>query len=309
MKKLLIAYDGSPCAEAAIEDLAKAGLPPEMEAAVLSVADVWLPSNPDGPQPDFPAANSEAVRKAREQAVDVLESARAMSARAADRLKTLHPKWKVESFACADSPAWGVLNQATQWKADLVALGSHGRSVLERLFLGSVSQKVAAECPCSVRISRPRKHSHHMRTRVMVATDGSEDSLAAVRAVAGRVWPEFSEFRIVAVMDVRMETAIAWPESVAAQWAREQDSVSGEALVRMLEHSAKILSDAGLAVETQLLKGDPKHELLTQAEAWEADAIFIGARGLHHGGRLALGTMASAVAARAHCSVEIVRPG
>ena len=77
----------------------------------------------------------------------------------------------------------------------------------------------------------------------------------------------------------------------------------------MLEHAAKILSDAGLAVETQLLKGDPKHELLTQAEAWEADAIFIGARGLHHGGRLALGTMASAVAARAHCSVEIVRPG
>ena len=143
----------------------------------------------------------------------------------------------------------------------------------------------------------------------MVATDGSEDSLAAVRAVAGRVWPEFSEFRVVAVMDARMETAIAWPESVAAQWAREQDSVSGEALVRMLEHFAKILSDAGLAVETQLLKGDPKHELLTQAEAWEADAIFIGARGLHHGGRLALGTMASAVAARAHCSVEIVRPG
>ena len=94
-----------------------------------------------------------------------------------------------------------------------------------------------------------------------------------------------------------------------AQWAREQDSVSGEALVRMLEHSAKILSDAGLAVDTQLLKGDPKHELLAQAEAWEADAIFIGARGLHHGGRLALGTMASSVAARAHCSVEIVRPG
>ncbi len=307
MKRLLIAYDGSPCAEAAIEDLAKAGLPPEMDAAVISVADVWLPSNPAGPQPDFPAANSQAVRKAREQAMEVLETAKAMSARAAERLKTLHPKWKVESFAVADSPAWGVLNKAAEWKADLVALGSHGRSVLERFFLGSVSQKVAAESPCSVRISRPRKHPHHSRTRVVVAVDGSADSLASVRAVASRVWPEFSEFRVIAVVDARLETAIAWPESVAGQWVRENDTATREALLRMLEHSAKVLSDAGLSVETQLLTGDPKHELLAQAETWEADAIFLGARGLHHGGRLALGTMASAVAGRAHCSVEIVR--
>lgn len=307
MKRLLIAYDGSPCAEAAIEDLAKAGLPPEMEAAVISVADVWLPSNSAGPQPDFPAANSQAVRKAREQALATLESARAMASRAADRIKTLHPRWKLESFAAADSPAWGVLSKATEWKADLVALGSHGRSVLERFFLGSVSQKIAAEAPCSVRISRPRKNPHHSRTRVVVAVDGSQDSMAAVRAIASRVWPEFSEFRIVAVMDVRLETAIAWPESVASQWVREEDTASKDALLRMLEHSSKVLSDAGLSVETELLKGDPKHELLAHAEQWEADTIFLGARGLHHGGRLALGTMASAVAGRAHCSVEIVR--
>ena len=121
------------------------------------------------------------------------------------------------------------------------------------------------------------------------------------------MWPEFSEFRVIAVVDARLETAIAWPESVAGQWVRENDTATREAMLRMLEHSAKVLSDAGLSVETQLLTGDPKHELLAQAETWEADAIFLGARGLHHGGRLALGTMASAVAGRAHCSVEIVR--
>lgn len=309
MKRILIAYDGSPCADAAIEDLAKAGLPSELEACVIAVADVWLPTNPSGPMPEFPPANSEAVRKAREQALAALESVKALAARAAERLRTLHPHWKVESFGCADSPAWGVLNKSVEWKANLVVLGSHGRSVLERLFLGSVSQKVAAEAPCAVRISRPRKHPHHARARVVIAVDGSADSAAAVRAVAARVWPEFSEFRVVAVMDARLETAIAWPESVAAQWVQAGDSAAREGLLRMLEHSAKILSDAGLATETQLLNGDPKKELLAHAEAWEADAIFIGARGLHHGGRLALGTMASAIAGRAHCSVEIIRPG
>jgi nucleotide-binding universal stress UspA family protein len=202
-----------------------------------------------------------------------------------------------------------VLNKAAEWKADLVALGSHGRSTLERLFLGSVSQKVAAEAVCSVRIARPRKRIHHERLRVAVAVDGSQESLGAVRSVASRIWPEFSEFRVVAVVDPRMETAIGWPDVYAAPWIQARDASAKEAVCRMLEHSAKVLDDAGLGVETHLLSGDPKRELVTHAESWEADNIFLGARGLHHGGRLALGTMASSVAARAHCSVEIVRPG
>jgi nucleotide-binding universal stress UspA family protein len=47
--------------------------------------------------------------------------------------------------------------------------------------------------------------------------------------------------------------------------------------------------------------------LLREAERWEAECIFLGARGLHHNQRIHLGTCASAVATRAHCSVEIVR--
>ena len=44
--KLLIAYDGSSCADAALDDLSRAGLPHAAEVLVLSVADVLLP--PDG---------------------------------------------------------------------------------------------------------------------------------------------------------------------------------------------------------------------------------------------------------------------
>jgi nucleotide-binding universal stress UspA family protein len=309
MKRILIAYDGSPCAESVLDDLLKAGLPEEMEAAIISVADVWLPSNPEVALPSFPESLPEAVRKARAAALVAVEDARALASRASDRLKILFPKWKVEPFACADSPAWGVLNKATEWKADLVALGSHGRSTLERLFLGSVSQKVAAEAVCSVRIARLRKRPHHECLRVAVAVDGSQESLGAVRSVASRTWPEFGEFRVVAVLDPRMETAMGWPDAHAAQWIQPRDASAKESICRMLEHSAKVLGDAGLNVETHLLNGDPKRELLSHAESWEADNIFLGARGLHHGGRLALGTMASAVAARAHCSVEIARPG
>jgi hypothetical protein len=54
--RVLIGYDGSPCADAAINDLRRAGLPPAGEAVVMSVADVWphLPGPPGGP-PDAQA--------------------------------------------------------------------------------------------------------------------------------------------------------------------------------------------------------------------------------------------------------------
>src|SRR5690348_16185832 len=56
MMKILIAYDGSDCAEAAITDLQRAGLPEETTALVLSLADVFLPAGRqirDPKQPDW----------------------------------------------------------------------------------------------------------------------------------------------------------------------------------------------------------------------------------------------------------------
>ena len=52
---------------------------------------------------------------------------------------------------------------------------------------------------------------------------------------------------------------------------------------------------------------EPKRLLLSEAESWDADSIFVGARGLGGFRRCLLGSVSSAVAARAYCSVEIVR--
>jgi hypothetical protein len=43
MKNLLIAYDGSECSDAMLEQLPRAGLPEELNVTVLTVADLWLP--------------------------------------------------------------------------------------------------------------------------------------------------------------------------------------------------------------------------------------------------------------------------
>ncbi|MFM1768874.1 MAG: hypothetical protein RJA22_1403 [Verrucomicrobiota bacterium] len=308
MKRLLIGYDGSPGAEAMLDDLSRAGLPAQLEVVVMAVADVWLPTNPPPGSTGFLAPESASARRAHTAARQAVEDQLAIATRAAQGLQSAHPGWRATAESSGDAPAWALVKKADAWRADLVALGSHGRSVLERLFLGSTATKVAAEAHCSVRVTRPRRHTQPGRLRVLVAVDGSPDSARAVEAVTARAWPAHAEFRVVNVLDPRMETALAWPGLFAQQFVPLADQETRDAACRILEQAAARLSAAGLKVETELLSGDPRQELLQHADRWEADTVFLGARGLHHGGRLSLGTLASGVAARAHCTVEIVRP-
>jgi len=77
---------------------------------------------------------------------------------------------------------------------------------------------------------------------------------------------------------------------------------------RTVEAMAAPLRTRGLTVSSVIKEGDPKHVLLDEAERWGADCIFVGARGLSRVERFLLGSVSAAVAARAHCSVEVVRP-
>jgi nucleotide-binding universal stress UspA family protein len=307
MKTILIGYDGSPCAEAAIEQLGLAGLPGNLEVIVMSVADVWLPSSPDNLEPAFPDPIPKSVRAAREHGLQAVEAAKALAKGAEEKLRALYPGWSVKAQACADSPGWALVTNAASCRADLVVVGSHGRGVLERFFLGSVSQRVAAEAVCSVRIVRERRRAKDSPLRLLVAVDGSDDSLQALESVIARAWPKSTEVRLATVIDPCLETSLAWSPDFAGQWLIEHDQGLEEGMCRRLEAWSAKVAHAGLDAETAIIRGDPKHVLLKMAEAWGADAIFVGARGLQHGKRLALGTTASSVAARAHCTVEIVR--
>lgn len=303
MTKLLIAYDGSPCSNAAIDNLGQAALGDELDARVISVADVWLPS--DSERAESPSTTPPGVAKMRAAARLALESARELASAGCDRLQPLHPSWKLTPLAVADSPAWAIIRQAETWPADLVVVGSHGRSILERLFLGSVAERVVAEAKCTVRICRPRQSSN--LPRLLVAVDGSAGSEAAVREVVARQWPVGTVARVVAVIDPRLQSAAAWPGVYADRWITGDTQQADEWVCGMTAHFTEMLRKAGLQAESHIFNGDPKHVVLKQVEEWKADTIFLGARGLQHGDRLYLGTFASSVAARAHCSVEVVR--
>lgn len=312
MKKILIAYDGSDCAEAALDDLQRAGLPAEAEAVVMSVTELWLPAPP--PSSFEAVALASAVYVPSDLAgvysedSPAMKAAQALADRAAARLRTNFPHWQITTQVAAGSPKSEVISQADNWKPDLIVLGSHGHSALARLVLGSVSQGVLADSKCSVRIARGRVEEPDTPVRIVIGVDGSDASAAAVREVAARNWPSGSEVRVIAVTDPLSPGFIGKLIPPIRDFVNESNQEDREWLNDLLHTSAEKFKDTNLRVSTEIKEGDPRRDLVAAAEAWNADCIFVGSIGFNNRlERFVLGSVSATVAARAHCSVEVVR--
>jgi nucleotide-binding universal stress UspA family protein len=301
--KLLIGYDGSQCANAALDDLRRAGLPRDAEAIVLSVSEFWLPHNPANntlpvsPPDRAPAGLSKSGAAAVTGAKPVTE-ARSFAMEAKRRLQVHFPQWEINAEESSGSPAREILKKADEWSPDLIAVGSQGRSGLGRFLLGSVSQKVANEAHCSVRVARGTAWKDGAPVRILLALDGSACSAAAVHAVATRMWPLGSEVRLITVVD---------PSNAAT----DSSAVRGDGrewVEEFVQEAAKKLRGLDLVVSTRIEAGDPKQLIIVSAEEWGADCIFVGASCAQTPfEKFLLGSVATAVVSRAHCSVEVVR--
>jgi len=288
--KVLIAYDGSNCAQAALADLWRAGLPTTAEVLLMLVEEIVpaLPSpgaltvsDPATPLPDTTSDRNELLSAARL------------------RLQQDFPHWQLHTVHETGSPATRLLAQAETWQPDLLVAGSHGRTALGRLVLGSVSQTLAVEAPCSVRVARGRVLEAARPIRLVIGVDGSAGAEAAVRAVAARVWPAGSEARVVVAVNDTLSEVMNYVDETSQQgWAWLQETVAA---------AEKTLLAAGLSATPHIQQGAPAELLVQEAETWEADCIFVGAQSFRTEDRLRLGSVAAAVAARANCSVEVVR--
>ncbi len=286
--KVIVAYDGSESADAAIDDLRSAGLPGGAWIKVLSVVESWLP----------PASGLEIAEH-----VDHDDEYTALAMRAVTRLRSMNPEWEVDVELSAGSPATAIIEQADEWKPDLIVVGSHGRSAAGRFFFGSVSQKVLHEAHCSVRVSRGRVEEPDTPVRLLVAVDGSKGSEAAVRSVAARDWPRGSEARVVNAAWIAPSSAFSSASGQFINWF-----IAENARIKVAVDAAVARLDAaGLKSEAVVKEGSPKEVLIGEAESWGADCIFLGARGMGRIERFLIGSVSSAVAARAHCSVEVAR--
>jgi len=131
--KILIAYDGSECAESEIDDLKRAGLPRRAEAIVLTIAEELFPA---------PTSIGGVATTFGKDLLEKEKDSLALARRAQSRIHQLFPGWKILVDTGIGSPGSEIIASADEWRPDLIVVGSQGRTALGRMFFGSVSQKV-----------------------------------------------------------------------------------------------------------------------------------------------------------------------
>jgi nucleotide-binding universal stress UspA family protein len=309
--KVLIAYDGSAYADAALDDLRRAGLPREAEAVIVSVSDGLMdPSSPITAIGSSLTSRrvTSAIALAREQATRLLVEAKAFAAKAGDRVRSYFPHWEVSAEGIFGRPSRELLLKAEQWMSDLIVVGSQGRSTMGRLLLGSVSTKLATEARSSVRVARAGvERDPDAPPRIMIAVDGSIGAEGAVRSVGRRVWSTGTEVRIVTVDESVSPATIARVLPTAADMIRSSNEEAAENARQMSEWAGDELRAIGLRVSSATRKGDPSRTLLEESQQWDADSVFVGARGLDQPAKAGLGRVSTTLVTNATCTVEIVR--
>ena len=120
ISKLLIAYDGSACSDAALKDLPRAGLPTAVEAVVATIAQVFVPP-PEDEVPDDEIISPGAaamVRPYQLRAPKAVQSALATAEQAAVRVKADFSGWSARTEAEGGTPEWELINMADDLKVD-----------------------------------------------------------------------------------------------------------------------------------------------------------------------------------------------
>jgi nucleotide-binding universal stress UspA family protein len=146
--KVLLAVDGSDCSERAAEMVASQLPRASSDIRVLHV-DEW----PKGLPTELAFAEGPAAAKAVELSHERRRlDAEALVSRHAANLRAAG--LRTSTVVRSGDAREGVLESAAEWGADLIVLGSHGRTGIDRFLLGSVSESVARHAPCSVLIVR-----------------------------------------------------------------------------------------------------------------------------------------------------------
>lgn len=142
--------------------------------------------------------------------------------------------------------------------------------------------------------------------RYLVATDGSEEADAAVRYASRQALAFDATLELVHVLTP--ETRLVGGEIVLAGGERALE-LGEETVERARRLAAEAADERGesLAVETRLLTGTPADAIVERSRQVDADAIYVGHRGLSEEGEQAVGSVAKGVIDKATVPVTVTR--
>lgn len=207
-------------------------------------------------------------------------------------------------------PDAALCQAARDLRADLVVVGTHGRTGLRWFFLGSVAGGVVRDCPTDVLVARGERAGRGGFQRVLVGVDFTPSSEIALEHALplAATGAEVDLVHFVGLPWTTLAPAGTGMPLAGLPLAPEQvrravlDSARGRLEALVARHARP-----GLRLSAQVLDGSPVPGLVHRLEGRPYDLAAVGAsgrRGLH---RLGLGSVAEAVVRRAPCSVLVAR--
>ncbi|MFN3391578.1 MAG: universal stress protein [Meiothermus ruber] len=199
---------------------------------------------------------------------------------------------------------------------DLVVMGTHGRTGLPRMLLGSVAERMARLAPTPLLLVRGHDTKPTLFKHILVATDGSTFSELALQhadALAGALKAKLSVVYVVPdLTQLYVSAGRAWmfadPAQLQAQLAQEQSHLRAQGEYILKEAAERCTH----AKQVHTLLREAGHHLIGErirevADEIKADLIVMGTHG-HTGLRkFLLGSVAEDVAQQAHQPILLVR--
>lgn len=151
--KVLVAIDDSEYSRVVLESIMER---PWQEGCAFKVITVVEPFHPE-----YAGWHTSYVPLAIEAQKEVVEAAQKLVDSAVTALRAKFGDMNVTGEAVEGYITDKILETAKAWPADIILVGSHGRTGLKKFFLGSVSEGVVSHAPCSVEVVK-HQHNGHM---------------------------------------------------------------------------------------------------------------------------------------------------
>lgn len=145
--------------------------------------------------------------------------------------------------------------------------------------------------------------------KILIATDGSVHSKAAIEEIARRPFPPNTKVHLVTAYERTFLITPMGPIDMSLEHIAAVEQYALKTAEKITANAAKILhkKNPALTITTMVIEGSPKNVILKEAEKFGANLIVVGSHGCGVVERFLLGSVSHAVSLHATCSVEIVR--
>jgi nucleotide-binding universal stress UspA family protein len=286
--KILLATDGSEDAELAATTAVGLAMVTSSELHVVHVGSA-VPEH-------FEPTGTEAAQKMDQEATRILEEQ-------VKKIENIGGTIAQSHLRVGDA-AREIVELAEELGVGLIAVGSRGRGRLRRLAMGSVSDAVVRHAHCGVMVVRWKPVV--FPTKILLATDGSQEAILAAQTVADLVERTGSELHVEHAGWVFHGVYSGW--NLAPLPAGFSQAELDQGARKLLEAEVERIEGAGTQVtRPHLRSGRADEEIVVLAEELGTDLIVLGCRGLGGVRRALMGSVSESVVRHAHCPVLVAR--